>query len=89
MLLLWFIHIAYMVSSEDYTKVSIPKGLSKKIKEYIENNSDLGYKSVAEFVKEVIRNELSKREDNTNLREKVIALEKILDDQITSKVIDR
>jgi hypothetical protein len=50
---------------EGYTKVSIPKELSDKIERYIVDNPDLGYKSIAEFVKEAIRAQLLEREEQS------------------------
>lgn len=42
-----------------YCSVSIPEDLIKTIEEFLKSNT-LGYKSVAEFVKESIRNQLTK-----------------------------
>jgi len=38
-----------------YTQVSLPKELHKKIEEFISENPELGYKTIAEFVKDAIR----------------------------------
>jgi len=40
----------------EYVNLKIPKDLIELVKRYIEENSELGYTSVPEFVKEAIRN---------------------------------
>ena len=44
----------------EYTTISIPSALAEEIDKLIKENEGLGYKSRSEFVKQVIRNEISK-----------------------------
>ena len=41
-----------------YDSVNVPSGLYNKIKALIKNRSDLGYRSVTEFVAEAVRTRL-------------------------------
>ncbi|MCW4015450.1 MAG: ribbon-helix-helix domain-containing protein [Candidatus Bathyarchaeota archaeon] len=41
-----------------YDSVNVPSGLYKKIRALIQNRSDLGYRSVTEFVAEAVRTKL-------------------------------
>lgn len=43
-----------------YQTISLPKNLSQKIQELINKHPELGYTSIAEFVKEAIRTRLEK-----------------------------
>jgi len=45
-----------------YTSVSLPKGMHDAIKEIIENNPELGYTSVADYCKDLLRDEIIKRQ---------------------------
>ena len=38
-----------------YNSVNLPSGLYKKVKALVEQRTDLGYRSVAEFVAEAVR----------------------------------
>lgn len=38
-----------------YTQISLPKELHKSIEKFINENPELGYKSVAEFIKDSVR----------------------------------
>ena len=38
-----------------YTQISLPKELHKSIEKFITENPELGYKSVAEFIKDSVR----------------------------------
>jgi len=41
-----------------HTSVSIPKGMHDAIKKIIEENPEMGYTSVAEFCKDVLRDKI-------------------------------
>jgi hypothetical protein len=48
-----------MVPVKGYDSVNVSSGLYNKIKALIENRSDLGYRSVTEFVAEAVRTRLT------------------------------
>jgi hypothetical protein len=41
-----------------YDSVNVPSGLYNKVKDWVKSRSDLGYRSITEFVAEAVRNRL-------------------------------
>ncbi len=61
---IFFILVKYMTCmAKSYKDVKIPSELYFNIKEFIERHSELGYRSVSEFVNASSRNEMEKIED--------------------------
>ncbi len=48
-----------MSNMTQHTSVSIPKGMHDAIKKIIEENPEMGYTSVAEFCKDVLRDKIA------------------------------
>lgn len=53
-----------------YTSVSLPTGMHEAIKNIIEDNPELGYTSVAEYCKDILRDEIVKRKKDTDSSER-------------------
>lgn len=68
----------------DYAKISLPKAMTKKIEKYIKANPELGYKSIADFIKDVIREEFDEIEEKNSLLHRVKELEKALEQKLSS-----
>ncbi|MEA2053690.1 MAG: ribbon-helix-helix domain-containing protein [Candidatus Thermoplasmatota archaeon] len=49
-----------MSNMTKHTSVSLPKGMHDAIKRIIEENPELGYTSVAEYCKDILRDEIVK-----------------------------
>jgi len=43
---------------EGYDSVNVPSGLYNKVKALVKRRSDLGYRSITEFVAETVRNRI-------------------------------
>lgn len=71
-----------MATVDDYFRLAIPRALKNKIQKYIDENPDLGYKTVPEFVKDVIRQELKRVEEKFTLQNRVKELERILEERM-------
>lgn len=56
--------------------------MTKRIKRYIQDNPELGYRSVSEFIKDIVRDELQKREEKGSLQGRIKELEKIIEEKL-------
>jgi len=50
-----------------YTSVSLPTGMHDAIKKIIEDNPELGYTSVAEFCKDILRDKIVEMMNNAKM----------------------
>ena len=54
-----------------YASVNLPSGLYDKVKNLVKTRSDLGYRSVTEFVAEAVRKKTEEIERLYNLKSKI------------------
>jgi hypothetical protein len=62
-----------MGTKDEYYRIALPIEIKENIEEYIRLNPSLGYKSVPEFVKEILRKELKNIEDKKILKQRYLS----------------